>query len=120
MNSMNFKITQPSHLVLVLIYWRETTVQVDKTDFRKTKSLYSCISKLPAILPPTESGTTCEIVHISKYVLTTRTSARCLKITVKVSFNIACEASYVYILFEWKKLINKTKKAFSLRPRYVF
>ena len=98
MNSMNFKITQPSHLVLVLIYWRETTVQVDKTDFRKTKSLYSCISKLPAILPPTESGTTCEIVHISKYVLTTRTSARCLKITEKVVFNIASEASYVDIL----------------------
>ena len=103
---MNFKITQPSHLVLVLIYWRETTVQVDKTDFRK--SLYSCISKLPAILPPTESGTTCEIVHISKYVLTTRTSARCLKITEKVSFNIASEASYVYIL-SGQKLIKNAK-----------
>ena len=33
---------------------------------------------------------------------------RCLKITEKVSFNIASEASYVYILSR-KKLIKKAK-----------
>ena len=35
-------------------------------------------------------------------------SARCLKITEKVSFNIASEASYVYIL-SGKKLIKMPK-----------
>ena len=34
--------------------------------------------------------------------------AQCLKITEKVSFNIASEASYVYIL-SGQKLINNTK-----------
>ena len=34
--------------------------------------------------------------------------ARCLKITEKVSFNIACEASYVYIL-SGQKLIKNAK-----------
>ena len=36
-------------------------------------------------------------------------AARCLKITEKVSFNIASEASYVYIL-SGQKLIKKAKK----------
>ena len=36
-------------------------------------------------------------------------STRCLKITEKVSFNIASEASYVYILNE-QKLIKNAKK----------
>ena len=34
--------------------------------------------------------------------------ARCLKITEKVSFNIASEASYVYILSE-QKLVKNAK-----------
>ena len=36
-------------------------------------------------------------------------SSRCLKITEKVSFNIASEASYVYILSE-QKLSKNAKK----------
>ena len=35
--------------------------------------------------------------------------ARCLKITEKVSFNIASEASYVYIL-SGQKIIKNTQK----------
>ena len=38
-----------------------------------------------------------------------KTSSRCLKITEKVSFNIASEASYVYIL-SGQKLIKNAKK----------
>ena len=38
------------------------------------------------------------------------TLARCLKITEKVSFNIASEASYVYIL-SGQKLIKNAKNA---------
>ena len=38
----------------------------------------------------------------------TSTSSRCLKITEKVSFNIASEASYVYIL-SGQKLIKNAK-----------
>ena len=36
------------------------------------------------------------------------TVSRCLKITEKVSFNIASEASYVYIL-SWQKFIKNAK-----------
>ena len=35
-----------------------------------------------------------------------RQGSRCLKITEKVSFNIASEASYVYILMEQKLIQN--------------
>ena len=35
--------------------------------------------------------------------------SRCLKITEKVSFNIASEASYVYILSSGQKLIKNPK-----------
>ena len=38
------------------------------------------------------------------------TTTRCLKITEKVSFNIASEASYVYIL-SGQKLIKNAKNA---------
>ena len=38
-------------------------------------------------------------VHLCQKMLTLR-----LKITEKVSFNIASEASYVYILSEWTKV----------------
>ena len=41
-------------------------------------------------------------------------NARCLKITEKVSFNIASEASYVYIL-SGQKLIKNAKIAPFLR-----
>ena len=41
------------------------------------------------------------------------TRAQCLKITEKVSFNIASEASYVYIL-GGQKLIKNAKKCFIL------
>ena len=48
--------------------------------------------------------------------------ARCLKITKKVSFNIANEASYVYIL-KRQKIIKKLQKTsienYSLRPNSV-
>ena len=51
---------------------------------------------------------------------------RCLKITEKVSFNIASEVSYVYFL-SWQKLIKNTKngpfgeflKTWSLRSNSV-
>ena len=43
-----------------------------------------------------------------KFKVFLNTMARCLKITEKVSFNIASEASYVYIL-SGKKLIKNAK-----------
>ena len=39
-------------------------------------------------------------------------NARCLKITEKVSFNIASEASYVYILSEHKLIKNAKNSQF--------
>ena len=42
-----------------------------------------------------------------------REDAQCLKITEKVSFNIASEASYIYIL-SGQKLIQNAKKRFNL------
>ena len=45
-------------------------------------------------------------IHVQCIVLAW---TRCLKITEKVSFNIASEASYVYI-FSGKKLIKNAKK----------
>ena len=36
------------------------------------------------------------------------TTSHCLKITEKVAFNIASEASYIYIL-SWQKFINMPK-----------
>ena len=44
----------------------------------------------------------------TKYLNGTTVVARCLKITEKVSFNIASEASYVYIL-SGHKLIKNAK-----------
>ena len=38
------------------------------------------------------------------------TVAQCLKITEKVSFNIASEANYVYIFLSGQKLIKNAKK----------
>ena len=43
----------------------------------------------------------------------TNNSSRCLKITEKVSFNIASEATYVYIL-SGQKFIEKRQKWFNL------
>ena len=45
---------------------------------------------------------------------TYRVDPRCLKITEKVSFNIACEASYIYIL-SGQKLIKNVKNCPFLR-----
>ena len=45
-----------------------------------------------------------------KYQLLFWWLAQCLKITEKVSFNIASEASYVYIYFEWTKINSKCQK----------
>ena len=47
-----------------------------------------------------------KMVSVSRSEITTR--AQCLKITEKVSFNIASEASYVYIL-SGQKLIKNAK-----------
>ena len=46
-------------------------------------------------------------MHLGKILI--NTVARCLKITEKVSFNIAKEASFVYIL-SGQKLIKNAKK----------
>ena len=49
-----------------------------------------------------------EVPLIRKQYQTIGIQARCLKITEKVSFNIASEASYVYIL-SGQKLIKNVK-----------
>ena len=46
--------------------------------------------------------------------LESRADAQCLKITEKVSFNIASEASYVYILSGQKFIKNGKKGQFGL------
>ena len=47
--------------------------------------------------------------HLQKFIIVeSKVFARCLKITEKVSFNIASEASYVYIL-SGQKLIKNAK-----------
>ena len=45
---------------------------------------------------------------LQKFIIESKVSAQCLKITEKVSFNIASEASYVYIL-SGQKLIKNAK-----------
>ena len=49
-----------------------------------------------------------KIVGIKNKNLVSSTYARCLKVTEKVSFNFASEASYVYILIG-QKLIRNAK-----------
>ena len=48
------------------------------------------------------------MLAIFTYIMMMMTATRCLKITEKVSFNIASEASYVYIL-SGQKLVQKPK-----------
>ena len=51
-----------------------------------------------------------KMVSVSRSEITTR--AQCLKITEKVSFNIASEASYVYILSGQKLIKNAKNRPF--------
>ena len=47
-----------------------------------------------------------DLAYFSKSFLQMCKCTRCLKITEKVAFNIASEASYVYILSRWKLIKN--------------
>ena len=48
------------------------------------------------------------VLRLWTYIYLKRSEAQCLKITEKVSFNIASEASYIYIL-SGQKFIKKAK-----------
>ena len=52
------------------------------------------------------------ISESEKFELITAASARCLKVTEKVSFNIASEASYIYILSRQKLIKNAKNGSF--------
>ena len=52
-----------------------------------------------------------------KYLL--KLGARCLKITEKVSFNIASEASYVYVLSGQKLIKNAKKQSYQTGQKLV-